>query len=251
MAGNTGQGGDWRLQLNSYCIDLGDSIPNQTTTDLDGNPRIWNGATDLGAYEVSITNMEEEICEGDTYDFFGTLINETGHYSTIIGCVLYELDLTVNPLPILHCSNDTVIEQGHSVQLTAAGADTYLWSTGETTESIIVSPIMDTTYSVTGFSQYGCSTTAYVTELVSHGREETTDSERITLYPNPTRNKVEIYIPFIDEVEVINLLGKGIEHINANHEAVLLDVSDYANGVYLIHVKQANNNYYKKLVINH
>jgi hypothetical protein len=251
MAGNTGQGGDWRLQLNSYCIDLGDSIPNQTTTDLDGNPRIWNGATDLGAYEVSITNLEEEICEGDTYDFFGTLFNETGHYSTIIGCVLYELDLTVNPLPILHCSNDTIIEQGHSVQLTAAGADTYLWSTGETTESIIVSPIMDTTYSVTGFSQYGCSTTAYINVRVSHGREETTDNGRIILYPNPARNKVEIYIPFIDEVEIINLLGKGIEHINANHEAVLLDVSDYANGVYLIHVKQANNNYYKKLVISH
>ena len=86
---------------------------------------------------------------------------------------------------------------------------------------------------------------------VVHGCEETTDSERITLYPNPARDKVEIYIPFIDEVEVINLLGKGIEHINANHEAVLLDVSNYANGVYLIHAKWTNNNYYKKLVIRH
>ena len=48
----------------------------------------------------------------------------------------YELDLTVNPRPAIQCSNDTIVEYGSTVTLTALGADSYLWSTGETTESV-------------------------------------------------------------------------------------------------------------------
>ena len=51
--------GDYRLQPDSPCIDIGlnDAVPTGVTTDLDGNPRIVDGndddigTVDMGAYE--------------------------------------------------------------------------------------------------------------------------------------------------------------------------------------------------------
>jgi len=45
-------GGDLHLQSNSPCIDAGNNTFVYGTTDLDGNPRIFGGAVDLGAYEL-------------------------------------------------------------------------------------------------------------------------------------------------------------------------------------------------------
>lgn len=55
----------------------------------------------------------------------------------------------VNNLTLL-ISADTVICSGHQDTLTASGANTYTWSTGAHTASIMVSPMVTTTYSVTG-----------------------------------------------------------------------------------------------------
>jgi parallel beta-helix repeat protein len=45
--------GNYRLQGTSQCIDAGDDslMPAAVTSDLDGSPRIVNGAVDIGAYE--------------------------------------------------------------------------------------------------------------------------------------------------------------------------------------------------------
>ena len=46
--------GDFHLTVGSPCIDVGYNIvvpPAETTFDLDGNTRIWNGTVDMGAYE--------------------------------------------------------------------------------------------------------------------------------------------------------------------------------------------------------
>ena len=57
--------------------------------------------------------------------------------------------VSVNALPIADAGNDVTINEGDSTTLTASGGGTYLWSTGETTQSIIVSPNSETTYEVT------------------------------------------------------------------------------------------------------
>lgn len=44
--------GDYRLRMNSLCIDAGNNAAVSGTTDLDGNPRIANGVVDMGAYEM-------------------------------------------------------------------------------------------------------------------------------------------------------------------------------------------------------
>jgi hypothetical protein len=44
-------GGDYHLQSNSPCINSGKNMYANSTTDLDGNPRIVGGTVDIGAYE--------------------------------------------------------------------------------------------------------------------------------------------------------------------------------------------------------
>ena len=62
---------------------------------------------------------------------------------------------------------DTTINYGQSATLTASGANSYLWSTGATTESVIVNPTSTTTYTVTGADSYGCTDTASVVITVN------------------------------------------------------------------------------------
>lgn len=60
----------------------------------------------------------------------------------------------------------TEICKGESVTLTATGGVSYLWSTGQTTASITVSPIVNTTYTVTITTQEGCTGTATAQVIV-------------------------------------------------------------------------------------
>ena len=63
-----------------------------------------------------------------------------------------EVSVTVNNLPNVNAGSDVTIIEGESTTLTASGADTYLWNTGETSQTINVNPLVTTLYSVTGFS---------------------------------------------------------------------------------------------------
>ncbi|OUS02942.1 hypothetical protein A9Q86_02525 [Flavobacteriales bacterium 33_180_T64] len=73
-----------------------------------------------------------------------------------------DVTVTVNAIPVVDAGDDETIFIGESVTLTAIGADSYLWSTGAITQSIIVNPILDTSYSVTGTTN-NCDDTDTVT----------------------------------------------------------------------------------------
>ncbi|MCU0432793.1 MAG: SBBP repeat-containing protein [Bacteroidia bacterium] len=60
-------------------------------------------------------------------------------------------------------SNNITIEPGDTTTLVATGGGTYLWSTGDSTSSIVVSPSQTTTYSVIVFDANGCPDTLAVT----------------------------------------------------------------------------------------
>ena len=91
-----------------------------------------------------------------------------------------DVTVTINPLPETNAGTDVTITEGESTTLTASGADTYLWSTGETTASITVSPNNTTTYSVTGFSN-GCESSDDVTVSVVTENVNANAGEDVTI----------------------------------------------------------------------
>jgi len=80
-----------------------------------------------------------------------------------------QMVVTVNPLPeVVANASETEICKGEEVLISASGAETYLWETGET-DDYTVTPEVTTSYSVTGTDSNNCSSTdeveVYVNDL--------------------------------------------------------------------------------------
>jgi len=94
-------------------------------------------------------------------------VNTTTTYTVLgiaLGCTSLpvSVQVMVNPLPILTVNSATICASQSATMTanTANGAANYLWNTGATTNSIIVSPSSSTTYTVTATFATGCSTSA-------------------------------------------------------------------------------------------
>ena len=253
VAGSAGHGGDWRLRPNSPCIDRVEGFYQQPPTDLEGNPRLRHRNIDLGAYESDDIAyiVEGLLCDDEPYYYNETPLSDTGIYTfpypgqPYDSLVILMLSLNTDPLPELLFSGDTLVDYGTYATLSVSGADTYLWSTGETTEQIKVLPYDDQTYSVTGFFENGCSSKASITVRVNK------DEDDMMLFPNPADSDVSLHLPQIEEVWIYNVLGESIEHRTTEGQPVHLDVSHFANGVYTLLVKHQGKLRHAKLIVSH
>jgi len=119
-------------------ICLGESI---TLTATGGVTYEWSTGETTARIEVSPTSTE--IFKVRAID--GSIIDED------------EVIITVNSI-VADAGEDVTIDEGESITLTASGGETYLWSTGETTASIEVSPNATEAYQVT-VTENGCEDT--------------------------------------------------------------------------------------------
>ena len=78
------------------------------------------------------------------------------------------ITVTVLPLPVITLTGDTLICLGDSTTLTASGGGTYLWSPGNSTDSIItVSPTSTTVYTVVVTNSSGCTDSSSINVVVN------------------------------------------------------------------------------------
>ncbi|RPD94369.1 T9SS C-terminal target domain-containing protein [Aureibaculum marinum] len=110
---------------------------------------------------------------GETSQSIVVKPEETKTYTVSSGTgdckVTDDVVVTVNDLASVKLGEDLNICYGDQVTLTAEGVGDFLWSTGETTASIIVNPLETTTYSVTATN--GCGGTASDDIVVNVGKE--------------------------------------------------------------------------------
>ena len=74
--------------------------------------------------------------------------------------------VAVNPIPAVGVSNATICAGGNAT-LTATGALAYTWNTGAIGSSYVVSPAVNTSYTVTGMGAGGCTNTAVASVVVT------------------------------------------------------------------------------------
>ena len=120
----------------SFC--LGDNI---TLTATGGVSYLWDTGSDADTTEVSPSVPTEFIVTG-------TGVNGCTNTDTVL----------VTPLPQAGVTDGEKICKNDTVMLTANGGGTYLWSTGDTTSSIVIMTNVDTTFTVTIENQ-GCTKT--------------------------------------------------------------------------------------------
>jgi len=173
--------------------------------------------------------------------------NATTVYSVIAGsgiCIGNSSHtLVINPNPTINIiSSKSLICINETATLNVNGANTFSWSNGLTSASIVVSPTVNNTYSVVGVDSNGCSNIASITQSVDActsiiGLENSNPS--ILIYPNPSAGEIEINfntLPSNAVIEIYNYIGQLISNKPVQSEKEVLNFKDAANGVYILRI---------------
>lgn len=133
---------------NSICI--GESA---TLTANGGTSYSWATGQNTTAITVSPTTTQ-------SYTVTGTNPNGCSANASVT--------VTVSALPnVIITNNNATICQGNSATLTASGAASYVWTSGQTQSSIAITPTQTTSYTVVGTSAQGCTNVATTTVNVT------------------------------------------------------------------------------------
>ena len=115
------------------------------------------------------SEIDSTVCESELpFTWNGVTFTETGTQNAVLAAATgadSTVVMTLNTYPVIpyHIAGPSVMCLDSSVALTADYASSYMWNTGDTTQSITVTAAG--LYSVTVVDNYGCSVTAehYVT----------------------------------------------------------------------------------------
>ena len=187
-----------------------------------------------------------------------------------IGNCYDEKQVTVNVIPEVEADagEDQEICLGDIVTLTASGGDEYVWSTGETTQSIQVSPSETTEYTVTVFNALDFdedNVTVFVDTnceedgvVIEDPIDEQTLEFEFSVYPNPATEYVNIKLSGSDQLtsfDIYDLTGKLIYQKSVENESLnvssttRVDVSSLRPGIYLVKLADVQREVYKRLIV--
>jgi len=238
---------DFNGCTNIDSIQVTDYLPHVTIT---GNTSFCDGTTEtlvanmsgaIGSYSYlwNTSSIEDSIVidTGGTYDVMLTDAN---------GCTNNDaFQVIQNPLPNVIVSGNSNPRRNDYDTLSATGADSYLWSTGSTSDTTIVLATSDTSYYVTGTDINGCvNSDTFAIVINTVGVKDYSKDNEILLFPNPASHTVylklngEMYSGVAD-LKIINQAGKIVmsQKVNINSEIVLpINISGLSKGVYFIEI---------------
>ena len=181
-----------------------------------------------------------------TYSVSGTDANGCVSSTDAISSV------TVNALPsIMVMTTNTLLCTGETATLSAMGATSYTWSTNETTSDIVVTPTIQTTYTLEGSDNNGCVNMTTITQDVSLCTGiiavDNLDT-KINVYPNPSNGIFVLELNTTSLVMITNTLGQLVfidTMVHGNHN---LNIQNQSPGIYFIKVVQNGKQHVVKLV---
>jgi hypothetical protein len=159
-----------------------------------------------------------------------------GNASTACNSTVTIVSVTVNPLPILSISGDSSMCVGESLTLNASGANSFTWSSGDNSSSIIISPTAVTTYTVYGTDSNGCENSIQYTQQVNDCTglpEILMQDAKLKIYPNPNNGRFYISGTGNRELSILNDLGQELRKINLEENEALM-ISDLPDGIYFV-----------------
>ena len=233
-----------------------DSTGSYTNTYVSVNGCDSTVTLDLTIVTGSSSTVTVTSC--DSFDWDGVTYDATGQYTNVYtganGCdSIVTLDLTI----IDGITDATVIQNGDTLTALATTGTppyTYLWNTGETTQSIL--PDSSGNYYCIITDANGCEDWSN-TYTYNPTNIDNIDLENMLVYPNPTQGVLNIEFVNIDNkissISIVNVLGDRIfnEKIDSNSlkYSSKLDLSKHSNGIYFVKFIMKEGFITKKLIL--
>jgi hypothetical protein len=193
------------------------------------------------------TSFITNTLSAGNYTFYAAATNTCSASSRV------PITVTVNPLPTLTVSGTPSVCAGQVATLNVSGANTYSWSSSQTTSMISVSPSVTTVYTVTGTSSSNCKNTATLSvnvvtctglPFVGSGVLD------ISVFPNPAKTILNVTSgPGKKKLQITDLAGKIILEKESEDMNTSVDVNMLSKGVYIFIVIQNDVKYSERLLI--
>ena len=171
-----------------------------------------------------------------------TVYTVTGAVGSCIGSKTISVVVNPNPTITVNASSATICA-GSSSTLTAGGANSYSWSTGATVASIVVTPSITTSYTVSGSNATnltGCINSIIFTQSVSICAEISFNTIKIIefkIYPSPTSDHINITTNnLINTIKIYNVEGKEVLNETVGSTSAKLNIENLSSGMYFAHV---------------
>ena len=200
------------------------------------NSYTWSNNTTGSVLTVSPANSS-------TYSVLGVNSN---------GCTkLTTFSVNVLPLPVIVLTGNFTICANGSAAINATGANSYTWSNNATGSVLTVSPVNSGTYSVLGVNINNCqSTKVFTVSVVPCTAMNVVSSNQvgIIVYPNPSQGVFVVEIKQRMQVSITDLSGSSVYKSQLAIGSHNIDLSKYADGVYLLEAANENGSQVIRLI---
>ena len=134
----------------------------------------------------------------------------------------------------------------------SAGATSYSWDSGSVSPQIVVTPVVTTTYVVTGTNASNCSSQESIVLNVDActGVAKLNNNLNAALYPNPSTGDFVIGLTQTCDVTIFNGLGEIVftkRSVNGNQQVTL---AGQPNGVYFVQLNNGSQTKTMKMIKN-
>lgn len=134
------------------------TITGPTTICPGDNVTLTSSAVSGNTWSTGATSQSITVSAAGSYSVTNTSLGCTSISDPVI--------ITLNPTPVVSAGTDVVICAGSPVVLSASGAVSYTWDNG-VSDGVSFTPLVTTTYTVTGTGANGCKNTDLVTVTVN------------------------------------------------------------------------------------
>ena len=213
------------ISVNNPVICIGDSVTLTAT-----------GAT---YYQWNTGSTEQKITVKPTKTSSYTVIGKTAGYDSAPTTAL----VTVSAFPIVNLGKDTLLAVGKSIVLNAGNnQQSYLWSNGATTPTILVKSAG--TYAVTVTNTAGCKSYDTIVVSMLSSSIDLTDSGSISVLPNPVTDFLQVKSKVaISNMMLIDVQGKvklNVALTTENEYEPVLNIAHLPSGMYFLRVMGRN-----------
>ncbi len=204
---------------------------------------------DLSVNPTNFETQPQEICQGDSLFAEGAWQIATGLYYDTLSNVNFcdsviETDLTVHLNPVVNLGLDSTICDGESILLNPGVYTSYLWSQGDTSQTLLV----DTTNFIIGTNQISiivtdsntcvASDTIVITIDDCAAIKENTNLNLAQIYPNPVKDRLFVEFNELGQdkmmLSIISIEGKLISIQEITELRTTIDFSYLSKGIYLL-----------------